>query len=218
MNFNKLTELYIKKQIDISKCLNKVNLEYRHLSPAIYLYNKIISYTGNKFSNEFIELLYVTLDAWNMNSRAAKLSEFSDFKNSILDNQTLFKKLENLNIRNIESAFDTLKDLHNKLNLVSTNSKLVTFSKTLHFMLPELVVPIDRKYTLNFFDVNNYQLTNNQYKGFSDFANAVASSEKSLTSYLKNSKDGLTWLTSEAKLIDNIVIGYQKLLAEKDKN
>ena len=65
---------------------------------------------------------------------------------------------------------------------------------------------------------NQYEVFDGIHKGFSDFANAVASSEKSLTSYLKNSKDGLTWLTSEAKLIDNIVIGYQKLLAEKDKN
>ena len=113
VNFNRLTDLYKNKKIDISECLSKVKFEYRHLSPAIYLYNKIISYNGNKFSKDFIELLYVTLDAWNMNSRAAKLSEFDDFKKSILDNKNLFKKLENLNIRNIEEAFDTLKDLYN---------------------------------------------------------------------------------------------------------
>ena len=222
VNFNRLTDLYKNKKIDISECLSKVKFEYRHLSPAIYLYNKIISYNGNKFSKDFIELLYVTLDAWNMNSRAANLSEFDDFKKSILDNKNLFKKLENLNIRNIEEAFDTLKDLYNNLNLVGTNSPLVTFTKTLHFMLPELVVPIDRKYTLSFFGVNNYQLVNNPYevfegihKGFCDFANAVAATEKGLSSYLENNTDNLTWLTSEAKIIDNIIIGYQKSRTKK---
>lgn len=37
VNFNKLTDLYKNQKIDISECLSKVNLEYRHLSPAIYL-------------------------------------------------------------------------------------------------------------------------------------------------------------------------------------
>lgn len=130
------------------------------------LYNKLITYHGDKFNRDFIELVYVTLDAWNMNSRGAKLLEFGKFENSILDNKNLLLKLKKFNIRNIELAFDDLHELFNKLKLVETKAPLVTFTKTLHFMLPELVVPIDRKYTLSFFGINNYQLNNNSYMVF----------------------------------------------------
>ena len=188
------------------------------------LYNKLITYHGDKFNRDFIELVYVTLDAWNMNSRGAKLLEFGKFENSILDNKNLLLKLKKFNIRNIELAFDDLHELFNKLKLVETKAPLVTFTKTLHFMLPELVVPIDRKYTLSFFGINNYQLNNNSYmvfegihRGFCEFANKVAETGNDLIWYANNARKGnsaMTWLTSEAKIIDNIVIGYQKLYSK----
>ena len=88
-NFGKLTRLFRNNQIDINACLDNVNRVYRPLSPAIYLYNKLITYHGDKFNRDFIELVYVTLDAWNMNSRGAKLLEFGKFENSILGKRSI---------------------------------------------------------------------------------------------------------------------------------
>ncbi len=71
----------------IKSSLKKYEKSYRLYDPAMYLYKLILDYKGNRFSDEFIELVYTTLKAWNMDSRAAKLSRFGTFKNSILQNK-----------------------------------------------------------------------------------------------------------------------------------
>ena len=73
----------------LHKCINETTLNYRAYDPGIYLYKLIFNFTyEDKFSNEFIELVYATLCAWNMNSRAAELTEFNDFKKSIIENKS----------------------------------------------------------------------------------------------------------------------------------
>ena len=72
----------------------KYNIEnYRSYDPGAFLYRLVINYKGNKYSNEFIELVYTTLISWNMNSRAAKLNKFELFKKSIIENMRIMKKL-----------------------------------------------------------------------------------------------------------------------------
>ena len=160
--------------------------------------------------------MYVTLEAWNMNSRGAQLSDFDKFKKSITDNKTLLSDLEEYNIRDINYAFDKLETLYNNLDLVKTKSKLVTFTKTLQFILPELVVPIDRKYTLNFYSINPNRLDQGPFGIFksihSDFCNFINTADYNreiLSRRIIKTPDELTWLTSETKIIDNIIIGYQ---------
>ena len=88
----------------LKQSLDEVRNNYRPYDPGSYLYNQILRYTfAEKFSEEFVELVYVTLSAWNMNSRGAKLNEFASFKETILDNKTLFEKFKNVNIEKIEA-------------------------------------------------------------------------------------------------------------------
>ena len=142
-NFGKLTRLFRNNQIDINACLDNVNRVYRPLSPAIYLYNKLITYHGDKFNRDFIELVYVTLDAWNMNSRGAKLLEFGKFENSILDNKNLLLKLKKFNIRNIELAFDDLHELfnHNHCHFYTYANKLgvTCCTKSFHWLKSKFI-------------------------------------------------------------------------------
>ena len=80
---------------DLQVYLNRTKEYYRPHDPGSYLYNKIFEFKfSQKFSEDFIELLYVTLSAWNMNSRGAKLSDFSVFSESIKEHKSDFKKLE----------------------------------------------------------------------------------------------------------------------------
>lgn len=92
--------------------------------------------------------------------------------------------------------------------MTNTKTKLVTFSKTMHFLLPNLIVPIDRKYTLKFIKLN---IINAKYE-FRLFKNiesafGVFSSEVYLDDFVNNESQ---WCKYKTKIIDNIIISYEK--------
>ena len=113
-----------------------------------------------------------------MNSRGAQLVDINDFKTNLnnyaIDIESLKKySIEDLSEKNdkAEKIFNQLKNLFENLKLTNTKTKLVTFSKTMHFLLPNLIVPIDRKYTLKFFKLN---IINAKYE-FMLFKNTLCS-------------------------------------------
>jgi hypothetical protein len=97
------------------------------------------------------------------------------------------------------------------LNLVATGKPiLVTASKTLHFFMPNLIVPIDRKYTLNFFNGNESVPTKieKQFQVFIKIQRefSLFSATHDLTAY----KDE-RWNLTIPKVMDNMIIGFMKL-------
>jgi len=190
--------------------LKKYEKTYRLYDPAMYLYKLILDYKGNRFSDEFIELVYTTLKAWNMDSRAAKLSSFVKFKNSILQNKRTIKqlfpyKLGKLNENKVEFVLSEARSLFRDLVLVAKGKpKLVTYSKALHFFIPHLFMPIDRRYTLSHFSCNQ-NLQNNSifvfekvFREFNEFANKY-----DLSIYIDNNRH-----RNIPKIIDNMIIGH----------
>ncbi len=223
----KILKDLFKDSNEIDIYLKKVEEEYRPYSAANYLYNlilkeyednKVINVKKNSYEDNFIELLWATLDAWNMNSRGAQLVDINDFKtnlnNCANDIESLKKySIEDLSEKNdkAEKIFNQLKNLFENLKLTNTKTKLVTFSKTMHFLLPNLIVPIDRKYTLKFFELN-ININNAKYE-FSLFKNiesafGVFASEVNLDDFVNNKSQ---WCKYKTKIIDNIIIGYVKI-------
>ena len=60
---------------------------------------------------------------------------------------------------------------YNLAGLTQTKLSLVTFVKAVHFLLPDIFMPIDRRYTLQFYYVNAFNRTNSM-------ENVIDSSEK----------------------------------------
>lgn len=215
---------FFKDSNEINNCLKKVEDEYRPNSAANYLYNLILKeHIDNKCINIknrcFIDLIWATLDAWNMNSRSAKLADIEDFKKNLIDNTEATEAIESLKKYSIEDLsekndkskgiFEQLKTLFNMLKLTDTDTKLVTFSKTMHFLLPNLIVPIDRKYTLKFFELNINNAKDEEFDHFTNIESTFGlfASEVNLDDFVsKNSK----WCKYKTKIIDNIIIGYVK--------
>lgn len=215
-----LLELYNNGTLDINACLQETDTGYRKLDPGSYLYDMVLEYKyDDKFCHKFIELVYVTLAAWNMNSRGAKLSEYTDFENTILENKESFDSLRNSQIKDLnETDYEILRYLFLNLKLVASKTPLVTFSKAMHFFLPETIGPIDRQYTLNFYKGNTnipneidkqFKLFKNIHQMYTDFAANVE-----LSQYIQT----VGWNRSEPKVIDNIIIGYQKLHSQNHGN
>ena len=94
-----------------------------------------------------------------------------------------------------DKAIIILTGLFEKLNLVKTKSPLVTFSKTLHFFLPNLVVPIDRRYTCDFFKIYPNRINGKEREvQLVDFFNLQ---KAFMRTYKKNCVNGYTTIRSK---------------------
>lgn len=206
------------KKKDLQDALNYTTKNYRPHDPGSYLYRKVLEYKfKDKFKDDFLELLYVTLSAWNMNSRGAKLMNFPSFVNSIKKHQADFEKLKNGKIEDLPKYKEILEKLFFELELVAPKKPpLVTFSKTLHFILPDLIAPIDRRYTIRFF----YGTSNNkcfktpkaQFETFWEIETTFSkfAQSKDMSIYIDD-----YWNRSVPKILDNAVIG--KISYERDQ-
>jgi len=214
----------------LEKVIEKTKTDYRPLDPGQYLYNLLLEKRKkiDIFSDEYLELVYTTLIAWNMNGRGAKLNDFNLFKETIRKNKVKINtlkdyKIERLNEKEKAEVLKISEELFNNLDLVGMSwtgnkikSKLVTFSKTLHFLIPNLFVPIDRKYTLDFFysnkmvptDSNHKRNNEKQIEVFNELFEKFCEIAKvyNLKRYIDNK-----WNINIPKIIDNSIIGFSKL-------
>jgi hypothetical protein len=143
----KINEL---KEIINSK-IDKIDLKYRN-GPSLYFYEKTIERRKKEKNIEYflknemnIEYIYATLVAWDMDGRGARMKYFIEFKKSIKDNLKYFLQIENngINILNVELniILPILENIYKNIDIMQTNSKLVSLSKLLHGILKFLVQP-----------------------------------------------------------------------------
>lgn len=166
------------------------------------------------YDNEFIESLVKTLYAWGLYRGAELLSE-KEISNNLRDLQieSQLTKLEaffidapNLNGNEIAKSLWELIN-NEKFKITSASNKIVSCSKTLHHLLPDLVPPIDRAYTRAFFRWYGQQFQYKPKEVFLDIFEGlvrIAKNTPNLRQYVTNKG----WRTSRTKLIDNAIIGF----------
>ena len=203
---------------NIPRLIEYTATKYRPYDPGQYLYRLVTEFSnGTKFSDKFIELSYTTLIAWNMNQRGAKLSDFTTFKNSLLLHRQKIESLDNLRIEKLadtNSLIEKLKFLYENIQLVADGKpKLVTFSKTLHYFLPNLLMPIDRRYTLTFF-YKNTTVPRKDSDQFQIYSDIFLQFKQLATIYNFDSHIDGHWNKNIPKVIDNIIIAHCKELTQ----
>ena len=141
---------------EINECIEYTMQNYRLGDTASKLYHHILDYKGDKFTDKFIALVRETLTAWNMdNYRGAKMKDVSHFHDVFVTNKHIWTPWLNLKfedwaiVGSINEQY--VRQVWNMLKLSANKSSLVTNAKTLHFFFPDLCIPIDRKFTINFF-------------------------------------------------------------------
>lgn len=205
-----LTEKRIKTYLD------EVASEYRFGDASWYLYRLMVSTPQVDFSDDYFEMMYAVLKSWGMNNRGARMAAFEQMKTSILRSRSTIKELSTLRLEKARSltegsVHDKLKELFETLVLVQEGKpKFVTFAKTMHFLCPHLVAPMDRRNTLVFFRKNEAALPkgNRQFDLFIEIMEQYR--QLSSTFNLNKFKDS-RWNLSVPKICDNIVIGYRRL-------
>ncbi len=191
--------------------INEIDTSYRK-GPSLHFYRRVLDVRSKEKSvksflsvESNLELLYATLVSWDMNSRGAKMLDFRAFTKRIAGCMTLFEDLEKVGVEIRATTFEKvrspLRKIYESLHLMQTGSKLVSNSKFLHFVFPNLLVPMDRTNTLNYIYGNTGESAEKYLeltKLFFQIANA------SNADVLSENSTG--WNASLAKMIDNAVI------------
>lgn len=157
--------------------------------------------------DRYLVSLYGTLQAWGIGRRASRLAAFDAFVDALREWSRAFERLDDLTIDApslaSRSSGESVWACIEGLPVVSNQARLVAVSKTLHHLLPDLVPPIDRMYTQQFF---GFQSSDFQYRQrrtfdtmwghFVGIARAVGPAQ-----YV-----GAGWRTSRTKVIDNAIV------------
>jgi hypothetical protein len=194
----------------------------RFSGPSIYFHRRTLerlrahgSVTEALGDDAFIESLYATLVSWGMHrmgGRGARMVDFDAFKASLLSQQERIEQLRDLRLSQISTTqlaaiTRDLWSIISDLNIGVGETKIVIGTKTLHHVIPELVPPMDRRYTLRFF----FEHTNMNQGGqmtfaeiFPRFHHIAKTSAEEIASLI-----GIGPMsTSSTKIIDNAIVGY----------
>lgn len=214
---------------NFSEYIKQFEINNPFSGPSEYFYiNKIIRVTKNKdydavFTQEFIEWIYATLASWGMHrmgpeNKGAKMNEFDSFEECIMQNKNKIIQLNNLEINklDVKNSMDDIKDLYFSFwPLMKSNSKLVATSKVMHFLIPRLIPPMDREYTMKFFkkhlptikSSDDYRNINKEFEIFESVLTEI--------SYISKKVDCTKFIDTNfsptvPKVIDNAIVSYIK--------
>jgi hypothetical protein len=132
--------------------------------PCVYFHKQCLAAGAEEFlSVRHIEMLYATLTAWGMHrmgdSEKAKtrLTDWSQFHTSLATQTEGLQQFKSLRMSELpESEYSAailrLKTHYAALKLSVSDATIVVNSKAFHHLFPELIPPIDRQYTIRFFN------------------------------------------------------------------
>jgi len=157
----------------------------------------------------FIKQLWNVLKAWGIGSRGSHLVAFSDFMASLQDTLREYQDLDVIRIdgngNSEKHTIERICSLVDSLSIVNNKTKIVPCSKALHHIYPNLIVPMDRRYTQAFFMIDNQEFQDNQFKVLK---NAIKTFMRIARSIKPEKYVGKGWNTSQTKVIDNAIIGF----------
>jgi len=160
---------------------------------------------------EFCNSLYRTLREWGIGTRGSHPVSCEAFADALAACASEIAKLDGLTIDDpaldVPMVAGEVWRLIESLGIVTNDSKIVSGTKTMHHLLPDLVVPVDRTYTQVFFGFQNSDL---QYGAKSKFPKmfdvfARIARRAGVNRYVGT---GEPWRTSRTKVIDNALVDY----------
>lgn len=201
------------------ECLDFFDKESPFVGPSSYFHLKTLAARSSHGSiaslvqdELFFDWLYATLTSWGLHRMGpgnAKLRDIQDLKTSVRQQANAIEVLASLTIISPQDAKLTAQKIWRVLSSLKVSiakAQIVANSKALHHVLPALVPPIDRQYTLNFFygradlSIPEDEAFIEIYEGFHRLA---VDHRQEIEARI-----GKDWHTSESKVIDNAISGY----------
>jgi hypothetical protein len=198
----------------------------RFSGPCLHFHLESLKAAHEQQFDKFIESAYAMLAAWGMHRMGdggSKMCEFDEFSSSVRKVWPHFVNLrEKLRDNLVAEDWDQLRDTFCGIRCMATGTSLVGNSKVMAHMLPNLVPPVDREYTLNFL-YGSKQIKNSlEYEWkklkemLQEFFYPVAKHptfQREAQAWLSR-RDQFRWDTSQLKIVDNLVIGFSSLPPE----
>jgi hypothetical protein len=212
--------------------------------PSVYFHVQAIKeQEANFLSDRHIEMIYATLASWGMHRMGdpeetkAKMVEFNDFNHSISSQRNELKQFITLRMDSCTAEeygrhIDNLKEIYLGLKVSISDATIVAHSKALAHILPNLVPPIDRQYTIRFFTQDNKKFFTDEGKyrmitlpkdvatQFDDFKK-YACRMKALFNCCDRQLftiDKTSFNTSYPKIVDNLIMAFVKDVPKPRKN
>ena len=215
------TEARVRRNIDrlcrrFKTYLGVFERKARFTGPSLYFHSRALARRRGKTCQEllsdlsFLEYVYATLASWGMHrmgSTGAKLVPFPEFIRSLRSQRRLFERVWPWSIESVtEAQIEPLWAVLRSVRASATQTLLVANSKTLHHLLPKLIPPIDREYTLTFFNYwdiggSDEQIFRYIYPRFQEIMNRC---RKTIT----NSIGTHPWHTNSTKVLDSALVGF----------
>jgi hypothetical protein len=108
---------------------------------------------------ELLELIYAMLASWGMHRmgpKGAKLVDFERFCDGIRRQSAILEELETsiTGVDDVDAVAEKIWSAVSSARLSASGTQIVAGTKALHHLLPNLIPPVDRTYTIRFFHEN----------------------------------------------------------------
>jgi len=231
-NYNELKSNY-GKYLSLSK-----NIGFFFGGPSLHFHNRALTEKDNDFlGDNHLELIYATLSSWGMHRMGetkTKMVDFKIFKEAVLKHQKILLelkelKIENISISDLPNVISTLNDICFSLKSSASKSYLVGNSKTLAHILPNIIPPIDRQYTIRFFatEPTTFLDTKGKFKQVpnlkdipeeKEYFNHIMNKTYDFINHIKSNpeiKIEQPFNTSLPKIFDNLIVTYIRNVRQK---
>ena len=190
--------------------------------PSLYFHQRALETRHEPGSLTHLEYVYATLASWGMHRMGKKGSKMQGFDAFRISTESLLEKIfqaQKYDYREMDDIkWSILESIFRGINIMASGTSIVGNSKVMHHMLPNIVPPIDREYTLWYLrgntniknDLNyEWQLMKEIISRF--FIPVAADTEfASKASTWISRKNFYPWDTSILKVVDNLIIGSKK--------
>lgn len=205
--------------------------------PSLYFHRRAVETSLQRgYTTDFdthVEYIYATLTSWGMHwmgKLGPKMRDYDSFKSSIT---RLYRVIVNvaeteIDCRNADAVpWQRLQRIFENLVVMQTNAHLVAHSKVMAHLFPDLIPPVDRRYTLmylnghtNIQNGEEWPIMESVLRHFFIRIACNATFRKQANRWMEQQHEH-PWDTSLFKVIDNLIIGKrlaeEKLLLEQTK-
>lgn len=190
--------------------------------PSLYFHQRALKTRKKPCLLAHLEYVYATLASWGMHRMGkggSKMQSFETFCQSIEPLENMLNEAQRFNLQRMrEQNWTLLKKIFQNINVMASRTSLVGNSKVMHHILPNVVPPIDREYTLRYLHGNTTIKNDLDYEWelmkqiILNFFIPIVSDKKfrlKARNWMARKKE-YPWNTSVLKIVDNLIIGSKK--------
>ncbi|TLM67383.1 MAG: hypothetical protein FDZ69_04625 [Deltaproteobacteria bacterium] len=190
--------------------------------PSLYFHRRALETRQTPCSTSHLEYVYATLASWGMHRMGGKGSKMRPFERFLRSVEALVARIHEAQQFDLtqmdETRWGAVREIFEGIDVMASRTRLVGNSKVMHHLIPNLVPPIDREYTLAHL-LGSKNITNDLHgqwdlmRGLIEkfFVPVISSQEfSSATEHWARRSEEFPWDTSPLKIVDNLIIGAVK--------